>query len=177
MASKTENNGNQINGELGFGVAAKDIILAIIAKFGIDMGTGHIVEYTGEAIRNLTMEERMTICNMSIEAGARAGLISPDETTVELFKRSRTCSRQVKLLKKQQHNGWHWLLTKEQFTIKQLKFDADEIEPFVTWGTNPSMGSGISQPYPTYNRFYEAESDKEALKKHLLIWDLKKECH
>ena len=71
--------------KLGFGVTAKDIILAIIAKFGIDVGTGHIVEYTGEAIRDLTMEERMTICNMSIEAGAKAGLISPDETTVELL--------------------------------------------------------------------------------------------
>ena len=74
------------NGKLGFGVTAKDIILAIIAKFGIDMGTGHIVEFTGEAIRNLTMEERMTVCNMSIEAGAKAGLISPDETTVDSLK-------------------------------------------------------------------------------------------
>ena len=67
----------RISGELGFGVTAKDIILAIIAKFGIDMGNGHIIEFTGEAIRNLTMEERMTVCNMSIEAGAKAGLISP----------------------------------------------------------------------------------------------------
>ena len=79
----------RINGKLGFGVTAKDIILAIIAKFGIDMGTGHIVEFTGEAIRNLTMEERMTVCNMSIEAGAKAGLISPDETTVAYLKGRR----------------------------------------------------------------------------------------
>ena len=76
----------KVTGELGYGVAAKDIILAIISKFGIDMGTGYIVEYTGEAIRKLSMEERMTICNMSIEAGARAGLISPDETTVEFLR-------------------------------------------------------------------------------------------
>ena len=76
----------RINGKLGFGVTAKDVILAIIAKFGIDMGTGHIVEFTGEAIRDLTMEERMTVCNMSIEAGAKAGLISPDETTVAYLK-------------------------------------------------------------------------------------------
>ena len=75
--------------KLGFGVTAKDIILAIIAKFGIDMGTGHIAEYTGEAIRTMTMEERMTICNMSIEAGAKAGLISPDETTIEYLKGRR----------------------------------------------------------------------------------------
>ena len=79
----------RINGELGFGVTAKDIILAIIAKFGIDMGTGHIVEYTGDAIRNLSMEERMTICNMSIEAGAKAGLISPDETTIDYLRGRR----------------------------------------------------------------------------------------
>ncbi len=79
----------RINGKLGFGVTAKDVILAIIAKFGIDMGTGHIVEFTGEAIRNLTMEERMTVCNMSIEAGAKAGLISPDATTVAYLKGRR----------------------------------------------------------------------------------------
>ena len=82
----------RVNGKLGFGVAAKDIILAIIAKLGIDVGTGHIVEFTGEAIRNLSMEERMTICNMSIEAGAKAGLISPDETTVEFLRGRRLCS-------------------------------------------------------------------------------------
>ena len=76
----------RVEGELGFGVTAKDIILAIIAKFGIDVGTGHIVEFTGDAIRQLSMEERMTVCNMSIEAGAKAGLISPDETTIEYLR-------------------------------------------------------------------------------------------
>ena len=89
-----------LTGKLGFGVTAKDIILAIIAKFGIDVGNGHIVEFTGEAIRNLTMEERMTVCNMSIEAGAKAGLISPDETTVDLLKRSYDMYQQAKNLKK-----------------------------------------------------------------------------
>src|SRR5699024_11988387 len=72
-------------GELGVGVTAKELILAIIAKFGVDFGTGHVVEYTGQAIRDLTMEGRMTVCNMSIEGGARAGLISPDQTTVEFL--------------------------------------------------------------------------------------------
>ena len=71
---------------IGPGVTAKDLILAIIAKFGVNFGTGYIIEYTGEAIRKLTMEERMTVCNMSIEAGARAGLIAPDETTFEYLR-------------------------------------------------------------------------------------------
>src|SRR5690554_3721994 len=79
----------KVNGELGVGVTAKDLILAIIGKFGIRFGTGHVVEYTGDAIRALTMDERMTVCNMSIEAGARAGLISPDETTFEYLKGKR----------------------------------------------------------------------------------------
>ena len=76
----------EVNGELGPGVTSKDLILAIIAKYGINIGTGHIFEFTGSAIRNLTMEERMTVCNMSIEAGAKAGLISPDETTFAYLK-------------------------------------------------------------------------------------------
>src|SRR5699024_245080 len=76
----------KVDGELCYGITAKDLILTIIAKYGVRMGNGHIVEYTGEAIRNMTMEERMTVCNMSIEAGARAGLISPDETTVEFLR-------------------------------------------------------------------------------------------
>src|SRR5699024_1752066 len=76
----------KVVGDLGPGVTAKDLILAIIAKFGVRFGTGYVMEYTGDAIRKLTMEERMTICNMSIEGGARAGLISPDETTVEYLR-------------------------------------------------------------------------------------------
>lgn len=91
----------RVNGELGVGVTAKDIILAIIAKWGIGVGTGHIVEYTGEAIRKLSMEERMTICNMSIEAGAKAGLISPDETTVEFYAVDVTYLKEINLRKRQ----------------------------------------------------------------------------
>src|SRR5699024_370200 len=76
----------KVNGDLRPGVTAKDLILVIIAKYGVRMGNGHIVEYTGDAIRNMTMEERMTVCNMSIEAGARAGLISPDQTTLDYLR-------------------------------------------------------------------------------------------
>src|SRR5690606_11766285 len=142
----------RIDGEIAPGVAAKDIILAIIAKFGTDMGTGHIVEYTGEAIRKLTMEERMTICNMSIEAGARAGLISPDETTVE-YLRGRKYAPQGEAFDKAAED-WLSLASDEGAAYdKSVSIHADEIEPFITWGTNPGMGDGISGHVPHASDF------------------------
>ena len=160
----------RINGKLGFGVTAKDVILAIIAKFGIDVGTGHIAEFTGEAIRGLTMEERMTICNMSIEAGAKAGLISPDETTVEYLRGSRYVPEGEAF--EEAAAGWLALASDEGATYDTvLEIDAETIEPFVTWGTNPSMGSGISGLVPSAQDF-EDESDKEALEKALAYMGL-----
>jgi len=160
----------RINGKLGFGVTAKDVILAIIAKFGIDMGTGHIIEFTGEAIRDLTMEERMTVCNMSIEAGAKAGLISPDETTVAYLKGRRYVPKGQEFEEAAAH--WLSLATDEGATYDTiLEMNADEIEPFVTWGTNPSMGSGISASVP-YAKDFESESDKDALKQALTYMGL-----
>ena len=160
----------RVNGELGYGVAAKDIILAIIAKFGIDVGTGHIVEFTGEAIRNLTMEERMTVCNMSIEAGAKAGLISPDETTIE-YIRGRKYAPEGEAFE-EKAKEWLALATDEGATYDTvLEINTSEIEPFVTWGTNPSMGSGILSSVPRESD-YESQSDREALKKALAYMDL-----
>ena len=160
----------RINGKLGFGVTAKDIILAIISKFGIDMGNGHIVEYTGEAIRGLTMEERMTICNMSIEAGAKAGLISPDETTISYLKGRKYVPAGEEF--ERVANEWRALATDEGATYDTvLELDADEVEPFVTWGTNPSMGSGISSLVPS-TADYTSTSDKEALTKALAYMGL-----
>lgn len=160
----------RVNGELGVGVTAKDIILAIIAKWGIGVGTGHIVEYTGEAIRKLSMEERMTICNMSIEAGAKAGLISPDETTVE-FLRGR---RHVPQGEKFEEAAKYWLSlasdTDAAYDVV-LEIDAPEIEPIVTWGTNPAMGVGVSKTVPTADD-YDNETDKSALNKALKYMDL-----
>ena len=161
----------RISGKLGFGVTAKDVILAIIAKFGIDMGTGHIVEFTGEAIRNLTMEERMTVCNMSIEAGAKAGLISPDETTIAYLKDRRYVPEGKAFDEAAAH--WLSLATDEGAAYDTiLEMNADEIEPFVTWGTNPSMGSGISANVP-FAKDFESESDKDALKQALTYMGLK----
>lgn len=159
-----------VEGELGFGVTAKDIILAIIAKFGIDVGTGHIVEFTGDAIHKLSMEERMTICNMSIEAGAKAGLISPDEITVDYIEGRRYAPQGEKFEEAKKY--WLSLASDEDATYdKTLVIQTSEIEPFVTWGTNPSMGSGISKSVP-YASDFKDESDKQSLQKALTYMDL-----
>ncbi|MFD1387155.1 3-isopropylmalate dehydratase large subunit [Oceanobacillus sp. FSL W7-1293] len=138
----------QVVGDLGVGVTAKDLILAIIAKFGVRFGTGYVMEYTGDAIRKLTMEERMTICNMSIEAGARAGLISPDETTVE-FLRGREMVPEGEAFEALAEE-WLALATDEGAEYDHtVTIYADEIEPQVTWGTNPGMGVPVNASTPT----------------------------
>ncbi|WP_019415620.1 3-isopropylmalate dehydratase large subunit [Paenisporosarcina sp. TG20] len=160
----------RIDGDLGFGVTSKDIILAIIAKFGIDMGTGHIVEYTGEAIRKLTMEQRMTICNMSIEAGARAGLISPDKTTVEYLRGRRHVPQGADFDKVAVQ--WLSLATDQDAKYDvSLSIHTDEISPFVTWGTNPAMGSGIAGHVP-YSTDFEKQADRDALQQALAYMKL-----
>ncbi|MFZ4200790.1 3-isopropylmalate dehydratase large subunit [Lysinibacillus sp. NPDC056220] len=155
----------RVEGELSVGVAAKDIILAIIAKFGIGVGTGYIVEFTGEAIHKLSMEERMTICNMSIEAGAKAGLISPDQITVD-YIRGRKYAPQGEQFE-EAANYWLRLASDEDATYDTVRIiHAEEIEPIITWGTNPSMGTGVSGHVPTLAD-YKDESDKAALQKAL----------
>ncbi len=155
----------RVEGELSVGVAAKDIILAIIAKFGIGVGTGYIVEFTGEAIHKLSMEERMTICNMSIEAGAKAGLISPDQTTVD-YIRGRKYAPQAEQFE-EAANYWLSLASDEDASYDTVRIiHAEEIEPIITWGTNPSMGAGVSGHVPTIAD-YNDESDKAALQKAL----------
>lgn len=159
----------RVEGELGFGVTAKDIILAIISKFGIDMGTGHIIEFTGDAIHKLSMEERMTICNMSIEAGAKAGLISPDQITVDYMK-----GRKFAPTAQFDEAAAYWLslASDADATYDEVRIiQATDIEPIVTWGTNPSMGVGVSKTIPTAGDFTE-ESDKQALEKALTYMDL-----
>ncbi|ASF39044.1 3-isopropylmalate dehydratase large subunit [Halobacillus halophilus] len=146
-----------IDGKLGTGVTAKDLILAVIGRFGVRFGTGHVIEYTGEAIRNLSMEERMTICNMSIEAGARAGLISPDETTVEYLRGKRYVPEGEEFDKAAQQ----WLNLASDPGARydmELEIHADEIEPQVTWGTNPSHCVPVSAQVPDP---LDAETDDE----------------
>ncbi|WKB35186.1 3-isopropylmalate dehydratase large subunit [Terrilactibacillus sp. S3-3] len=146
----------KVNGRLGLGVTAKDLILAIISKYGIAVGTGYIAEYTGDAIHELSMDERMTVCNMSIEAGARAGLISPDEKTID-YLRGRQYAPQGEAFEKAAKE-WLALATDEGASYdRTIEIDASEIEPQVTWGTNPSMGRSVNDTLPVPEDIESAE--------------------
>lgn len=136
-----------VEGTLRPGVTAKDIILAVIAKIGTGGGQGYVLEYRGSAIRALSMEGRMTICNMSIEAGARAGMVAPDETTFAYLEGRPHAP------KGQDWDDavayWRTLPTDEGATFDaEVSIDADQLEPFVTWGTNPGQGSSLSASVP-----------------------------
>jgi 3-isopropylmalate/(R)-2-methylmalate dehydratase large subunit len=134
-----------VEGKLKKGVTAKDIILAIIAKIGTGGGQGYIVEYRGSAIRELSMEGRMTVCNMSIEAGARAGLIAPDEKTFEYIKGKPHAPENFD----EALAYWKTLFTDEgaNFDV-EVDINADDLEPFVTWGTNPGQGLPLNSSVP-----------------------------
>jgi 3-isopropylmalate/(R)-2-methylmalate dehydratase large subunit len=128
----------KVTGRLGTGITAKDLILAIIAKYGVRFGTGYVIEYTGEAIRSLSMEERMTVCNMSIEAGARAGLIAPDDTTFEYLRGKKYSPAGAAF--DDSVSKWRSLTTDQGASYDAtVEIDAAEVAPQVTWGTNPGM--------------------------------------
>ncbi|MCE0508003.1 MULTISPECIES: 3-isopropylmalate dehydratase large subunit [Microbacterium] len=136
-----------VDGTLRPGVTAKDIILAVIAKIGTGGGQGYVLEYRGSAIRALSMEGRMTICNMSIEAGARAGMVAPDETTFAYLEGRPHAPKGQDWEDAVAY--WRTLPTDEGATFDAEVFiDADELEPFVTWGTNPGQGSSLSASVP-----------------------------
>ncbi|XXM74426.1 3-isopropylmalate dehydratase large subunit [Lysinibacillus sphaericus] len=137
----------EVTGELGFGVSAKDVILHIISAYGVGFGTGYVIEFTGDVIRNLTMEERMTVCNMSIEAGAKAGLISPDEVTFEYLEGREHLpkNKSYEELKAE----WRSLQSDSDAEYDDhITIKGEDIEPHVTWGTNPGMGAGITSNVP-----------------------------
>ncbi|HEX4945458.1 MAG TPA: 3-isopropylmalate dehydratase large subunit [Blastocatellia bacterium] len=136
-----------VDGKLPVGVTAKDIILYIIRTIGTDGATGYVIEYAGETIRNLSMEERMTVCNMSIEAGARAGLIAPDETTFAYLK-GREYAPQGEAWEKAVAD-WRTLPTDESAVFdRELHIDATQLVPQVTWGTSPGMVADITGTVP-----------------------------
>lgn len=138
----------EINGKLGRGVVSKDIILYIISKISSSGATGYFVEYAGDTIRGLSMEARMTVCNMSIEMGARGGLIAPDETTFQ-YIRGRKFAPQGAAYEAAVAN-WKKLVTDEGAAYdKVLTFDAAEIAPMITYGTNPGMGMRVTDRIPT----------------------------
>jgi 3-isopropylmalate/(R)-2-methylmalate dehydratase large subunit len=137
----------RVDGTLRPGVSAKDIILALIARIGVGGGTGHVFEYAGSAIRALSMEERMTICNMSIEGGARAGLVAPDETTFAYLKGRPHAPQGADWDAAVER--WRTLTSDEGATYdKEIVIDANTLEPMVTYGTNPGMGLPISGTIP-----------------------------
>ncbi len=160
-----------IEGQLPTGVTAKDIVLHIIGEIGTAGATGHVIEYAGSAIRGLSMEGRMTICNMSIEAGARAGMIAPDATTFEYLK-GRTYSP-AGFAWDQAVAHWSQLVTDEGAIFdRELTIAATEIAPTVSWGTSPGMVAGVKSTVPLPDPT-ASEADQKAFARALEYMDLK----
>jgi 3-isopropylmalate/(R)-2-methylmalate dehydratase large subunit len=142
---KPKSMGVKITGKLAKGVYAKDIILALIAKYGVDFGVGYAVEFYGETIENLTMEERMTICNMAIEGGAKMGMMAPDEKTYAYLRDREYAPKDLAAAIAE----WEKLPTDPDAVYDaNLELNADELVPFITWGTNPEMGIPVTGTFP-----------------------------
>ena len=144
-----------VDGELGKGVTAKDVALYMMSKMTTSGATGYFVEYAGSAIRNLTMEGRLTLCNLSIEMGARGGMVAPDEVTFEYIKGRESAPQGEAWDKALEY--WKTLKSDDDAVFdKEVRFDAADIEPMITYGTNPGMGMGITQHIPTMEGMSEA---------------------
>ena len=155
----------RIDGPLPRGVAAKDVVLGVIGRIGVDGGTGYVIEYTGEAVRSLSMEGRMTVCNMSIEAGARAGMVAPDDTTFD-YMRGRPNVPQGSAFDAAVEE-WRALPTDPGAEYDEVvRIDAAELQPFVTWGTNPGMVVPVTGAVPDPDSFDDA-GDVEAAERAL----------
>jgi 3-isopropylmalate/(R)-2-methylmalate dehydratase large subunit len=148
-----------VEGELPLGVTAKDVALGIIGRIGVDGGRGHIIEYRGSTIRRLSMEGRMTVCNMTIEGGARAGMIAPDETTYTYLKGREHAPRDAQW--EEAVSRWRALPTdaSAQFD-REISIDAAQLEPYVTWGTNPGQSVPVTSRVPAPR----TETDERALR-------------
>src|SRR3954469_6797485 len=130
-------------GELGYGVSAKDLILGTIGRIGVSGGVGHVIEYAGPAIEGLSMEGRMTVCNMTIEGGGRAGMIAPDDTTFPWMEGRPSAPDPLPA------DDWRYLRSDDDATFhKEVEIDASELSPQVTWGTTPGMVVGVSDAVP-----------------------------
>ena len=159
-----------VEGTLRPGVTSKDIILAVIAKIGTGGGQGYVLEYRGSAIRALSMEARMTICNMSIEAGARAGMVAPDETTFDYLKGRPHAPQGADWDAAVEY--WKTLPTDDGAVFDEEVFlDANTLDPFVTWGTNPGQGVSLNDSVPSPNDFADP-NEKAAAERALEYMDL-----
>jgi 3-isopropylmalate/(R)-2-methylmalate dehydratase large subunit len=151
----------RVDGKLGWGVTAKDIILAIIGRIGTDGATGYVIEYRGSAISSLSMEERMTVCNMSIEAGARAGMIAPDQVTVDYLRGRPYAPQGVEF----ERAAARWLTLHSDEGARfdaSVRLDAASIAPQVTWGTNPGMVAEVTAKVPDPRSFADSDQSKAA---------------
>ena len=170
MQAKPKTMAVTVNGTLPEGVTAKDLILYLIAQTGTGGGQGYIVEYRGEAIEGLSMEGRMTVCNMSIEWGAKAGMIAPDQTTFDYIEGKPEAPKGDEWDAAVAH--WKSLRTDDDATFdKEIVIDAGDVTPFVTWGTNPGQGVPLGANVPSPDDFEDA-SDKVACEKALAYMGL-----
>jgi 3-isopropylmalate/(R)-2-methylmalate dehydratase large subunit len=161
----------RVEGDLPYGVTAKDVILGIIGRIGIDGATGHVIEYTGSTIRSLSMEGRMTVCNMSIEAGGRAGMVAPDDTTFRYIE-GRTFAPKGKDWERALAE-WQTLPTDPDAVYdKRVVIDAATLVPHVTWGTNPGMVAPVTGTIPDPASF-ASEADRRAAERALAYMALK----
>ncbi len=171
IQKKSKNFRINVNGELPKGVTAKDVILKIIGTIGTAGGTGHVVEFAGNVIRNLSMEERMTVCNMTIEAGARAGLIAPDEKTFDYLKNKSMSPKGENWIKAIKF--WKTLYSDKECKFdKEINIDGKDIEPLVTWGTSPQDVSPVTGVVPDPEK-EKNEDRKMAMKRSLEYMGLK----
>jgi len=171
IQKKSKNFRINVNGELPKGVTAKDVILKIIGTIGTAGGTGYVVEFAGNVIRNLSMEERMTVCNMTIEAGARAGLIAPDEKTFDYLKNKSMSPKGENWLKAVKF--WKTLYSDKECEFdKEINIDGKDIEPLVTWGTSPQDVSPVTGIVPDPEK-EKNEDRKMAMKRSLEYMGLK----
>ena len=160
-----------VDGQLPPGVTAKDIILALIAKIGTGGGQGHVIEYRGSAIESLSMEGRMTVCNMSIEAGARAGMVAPDETTYEFLQGRPHAPTGAQWDAALQY--WQQLRTDDGAVFDtEVYLDAESLTPFVTWGTNPGQGVPLGAAVPDPDLMTD-DGDRQSAEKALAYMDLR----
>ncbi len=160
----------RVNGRLSAGVSAKDVVLGIIGKIGVAGASGHVIEYTGEAIRSLSMEGRMTVCNMSIEGGSRAGMVAPDDTTFDYMRGRPQVPRGDDFDAAVEE--WRTLATDEGAEYDRVvELDGTALEPHVSWGTNPGMVAPISGRVPDPNSYDDA-GDRESTERALEYMDL-----
>lgn len=153
--TKPKTMGIHVHGKLPHGVFAKDIIMGIIAQEGVAFGTGYAVEFYGDTIRNMSMEERMTLCNMAIEGGAKMGSVQPDQTTFDYVKGRKFAPKKFN----QAVKYWQQFYTDDVSAFEDvMDFDASKLAPFVSWGTNPGMSVPVDKPFPAI----ENDDDKKA---------------